>query len=303
MRLWFTFVLWWLAIGPAAATAPVSPARQADERAATIGFRLATHGLLHCPRRSPLIGASFQVLDQFAVPDRPSAIAQFRLDRGPRVIAVAAQGPGAAAGLMPGDVILSAGGRSLQPDGGAPGHFDQAAALAALDRIDTVITDEAAAGPVVLTVMRDGAERSLSLRAVSGCPLHLHVARSDQRNAYADGTHILVPAGLIDRIADDNQLALIIAHEMAHNILGHAALRRASDAAHRVSVRRMEDEADTLGANLAIDAGYDVIAGSRVFLLSGGIDLFSAHRRPAERMRIIAEQLRLRTAAASSGTR
>lgn len=42
-------------------------------------------------------------------------------------------------------------------------------------------------------------------------------------NAHADGNNVVVYPALIDFAKDDNQLAFVISHEFAHNILGHVA--------------------------------------------------------------------------------
>lgn len=45
-------------------------------------------------------------------------------------------------------------------------------------------------------------------------------------NAHADGENVVVYPALIDFARNDNQLAFVIAHEFAHNILGHVASQK-----------------------------------------------------------------------------
>lgn len=45
-------------------------------------------------------------------------------------------------------------------------------------------------------------------------------------NAHADGNNVVVYPALIDFAQDDNQLAFVISHEFAHNILGHVASQK-----------------------------------------------------------------------------
>ena len=40
-------------------------------------------------------------------------------------------------------------------------------------------------------------------------------------NAYADGKSIIMTQGMVDYVKDDNEIALVIAHELAHNDRGH----------------------------------------------------------------------------------
>ena len=40
-------------------------------------------------------------------------------------------------------------------------------------------------------------------------------------NAYADGKSIIMTQGMVDYARDDNEIAMVIAHELAHNDRGH----------------------------------------------------------------------------------
>ncbi|MBL4870880.1 MAG: M48 family metalloprotease [Robiginitomaculum sp.] len=56
-----------------------------------------------------------------------------------------------------------------------------------------------------------------------GCGYEVRVRIETQANAYADGERIFVTTGLMNTIKD-LPLSLVIAHEMAHNILGHVKM-------------------------------------------------------------------------------
>ncbi len=125
--------------------------------------------------------------------------------------------------------------------------------------------------------------------------LHIHI-RDDRRvNAAAlTSNRINIYTGLVDVTDSDDQLAAVIAHELAHQVLGHPARRRslayatdtgdqlASDLAQNkpgaatgiraaintawqvatVPLRRsQENSADRLGLELAARAGFDPAAG------------------------------------------
>jgi len=82
------------------------------------------------------------------------------------------------------------------------------------------------------------------------------------RNANADGVTVNVNVGLIDYVRDDDELAAVMAHEFAHNVLRH---RDRLNAAGRGSsaIRATEIEADRLGVYLMDRAGYDPRAAVR----------------------------------------
>jgi len=282
-----------------------APGREADARVAAIALRIATAGRARCTAPMTGTGLVLQHLSDFTPADRPTMIAALSLDRGPAVIAVVPDSPASTAGMRVGDVLLAADGSPLPPDADAATPFDQARARARADAVDDLLADPAG-GPVTLTLLREGTP--IMVRVVSRpiCPSRVRLARSGQRNAYADGHHVLVTTGLVSRLRSDDELAFVLAHEMAHNILGHAALLRAGtgaggDAARaaRGIVRATERDADALAGELLIDAGYDPVVGAEALRRLGGsgFALFPDHAPDGERiaaMRALVEARRSR---------
>lgn len=56
----------------------------------------------------------------------------------------------------------------------------------------------------------------------SKCQFGFKIEESAELNAYADGNYIVVSTAMIDFTSDD-ELATVISHEYAHNIMGHVA--------------------------------------------------------------------------------
>jgi len=74
-------------------------------------------------------------------------------------------------------------------------------------------------------VEKSGADmcRKLGLQQ-HGCYFSFKMAtRDDKINAYADGEQIIVSQGMMRFIESDEELALVLSHEMAHNLLRHPA--------------------------------------------------------------------------------
>jgi predicted Zn-dependent protease len=83
---------------------------------------------------------------------------------------------------------------------------------------------------------------------------------------------------------------------MAHNILGHAAIMRGGEVKRGLGrtlgqsgqiVRRTEREADLLGGDLMIDAGFDLVAATNILTRLGsdlGIALFASHEPAGKRI-------------------
>ncbi len=62
---------------------------------------------------------------------------------------------------------------------------------------------------------------------------------------------------------DDDELAMAVGHELAHNYLGHFVRR--ADGSLRHATRAQEAEADAFALRLMAVAGYDPHAGVRLF--------------------------------------
>lgn len=281
---------------PTVAPAWQLPGREEDGRVARIVYRLATAGRARCSVQAPVTGFVLQHLSQFQASDRAGMIATLGLDRGPAVIALVPESPAAVAGVRTGDVLLAIDGVALPRDMDVFALFDAAHAHARADAIADLL-GQAAVRPFTLTILRDGGTRTLRLAPVTACVARVDLARSAQHNAYADGRHVFLTTGLVAMVRSDDELAFIVAHEMAHNILGHAAVMRGDTVkpglghtlGHSgVVVRGVERAADALGGELMLDAGYDPVAGVRVLKrLDGtdlGIGLFATHDPARERI-------------------
>lgn len=53
------------------------------------------------------------------------------------------------------------------------------------------------------------------------CYYHFKIAEGDELNAYADGKHVVVYNGMLRFLQNDEELAVVLAHEVAHNLMAH----------------------------------------------------------------------------------
>ena len=100
------------------------------------------------------------------------------------------------------------------------------------------------------------------------CRSILEIVDSSEVNAWADGTRVVLTNAMLERCDREADLAFVIAHEMAHNILHHRARlelvrhplsgRLPTAAVISAAVRETEEEADREAIILATAAGYDV---------------------------------------------
>ena len=97
----------------------------------------------------------------------------------------------------------------------------------------------------------EGQDYLARIRPDTACDIPAKVIFSNDINGHTDGRELLITSALMQSVPDDTNLALVIAHEMAHVIAGHTALAPSQD---------LELEADRMALVLMARAGYDIDA-------------------------------------------
>lgn len=216
----------------------------------TVGYRLQTSGADLCAATVPIVGLSVHDLDQYAPAYRAAAAGMFARPDLPAVLAVAHGGAAERAGGRAGDAIAAIDGLPV-PDAGD--------GLQRAEAVQGRIDDAAAAGPVDLTMIRAGRSFAARIVPARGCATRFQTLVSPVLNAKADGGRVEITTGLLRFLQGPDELAAVLAHELAHNILHH---RERLDEAGRGKrlIRRTETEADRLSVHLVDRAGYSTAA-------------------------------------------
>lgn len=270
-RFAFRFCLALLAVSASEAQQPAQSAlvamRALDARVATIGHRLAVASQSWCRDREWLPGIALHDLSQYGAAERPAAIRAFGLDRGPAILALAAAGPAERDGLAVDDVVVEIeGGPPPRAELGPSGTFTGMEQI--LAAFDTAFAD----GTALLRIRRGEAARDVTVRAERGCATRFQVVPRRSLNAYADGRYVQLTTAIVDYVADDGELAAVLAHEFAHNVLRHRARLDAAGVARGFFgnfgrnarlIRETEEEADRLSVWLLDRAGFDPAATIR----------------------------------------
>jgi Zn-dependent protease with chaperone function len=199
------------------------------------------------------------------------------------------QGPpevlNAADPLRPGDRITAINGRAVP--GGKQGYVF-------LNREGGNLTRTGQ--PLQLSALRGRQRIEATYNVVPACAFNLNMQDNNQWNAYADGETMHVERKLVDDLSNDDDLAFVIAHELAHNLVGHvgktqqnmmagaliglgieAAIgamgggsvngeiaRAGAGVAQMRYSQDFEREADYVGLYILANTGYDLNAGPRV---------------------------------------
>ncbi|WP_206757813.1 M48 family metallopeptidase [Sphingomonas sp. CFBP 13706] len=265
---------------PAAAPAEAPPRaffealRAADLRLATIGYRLTSANAALCDRLQPQIGMPIHALNQYSAEARPNAIGVFGFETRLAVEAVVANGPAARAGVRSGDSIQLLAGKR-QPGIGAA---DAAETPADRDAAEALIAAQPPGAPIAMTVLRDGRAISVSIPAVAGCRSRFEILLGSGLDASADGAVVQIGEKYFEGYSDA-EVAVIVAHELAHNILRHRDRLDAAKISRGLMaelgrngrlIRQTEDEADRLSVYLLANAGYDPRSAPQFWREKGG---------------------------------
>ncbi len=131
-------------------------------------------------------------------------------------------------------------------------------------------------------ISASGGEVSVPVHGALACDYRAAVVEKDAVNAFADGKNVFLTTGMIRFAESDDELALVLGHEFAHNALGHLRQKRAqtfagllvdlavtvfagvetgglfSQLAQLPFSEEFEAEADHMGLYFAARAGYDI---------------------------------------------
>jgi hypothetical protein len=275
--------------------------RRDDLRVGLVAYRLALAGSALCAERYPLTGLLYHHLAEYEPADRRLMAARYGLDRGPGVLTVMADTPAARAGLIAGDVLLAANGRPLPTGASVAAEPKREKWRRLADETEDEIEAALRQGPADLRVLRKGREIRLRLGSIPACLGRVRLARSTQVNAFATGRAVVMTVAMLDFLRSDDELAVVLGHELAHNIFHHRAMRNEEGILRGLGIKpsavwKREEAADRFGLRLMASAGYDLdsaIPFWRRYL--GKYDwfpqIFRSHPSLGARERIAAEEI------------
>ncbi len=223
-----------------------------DARLHAVGWQLATGNARFCRETVPATGALLQ--DAAAYPDPAAARAALGLTGDIAIQAVVAGSPADLAGLRAGATLTAIEGEdpALRFPPSEPAWHRLKAVN---DHLDRLLGQHAAVA--VQWSGRDPGAAALS--STPACRSRFEVGPIGDR-AVADGDRVLLGDGFVGFAWEEELFAAAVAHELAHNVLGHRAWLDGTGRS-RANVRRTEREADRLTPWLLANASYDPAAG------------------------------------------
>ena len=220
------------ACAPTMRTAPIDPADTAAEvklqreivleslvedqlRLYRTGYRVANAAAELCGERvRASYGFYFANEEAWGSSMRETARALFDLDEGLTILAIAPGSGAEVAGLQSGDLILAIGGQDLPRASQSMPKFKQ--------RLKEADGEQVA--------LRIGGERPRIVVVKSNpvCNYAIELAPQESINAFADGKRVVVTRAMMRFARDELELALVLGHELAHNVMNHVNAKLAN---------------------------------------------------------------------------
>ncbi|MGA8928874.1 MAG: M48 family metalloprotease [Pseudolabrys sp.] len=171
-----------------------------------VAFRIRVANNLDCRNRSTQIG-----LDAGTVPSLPRKFRSYSQEAlswtQATVISVAETSPATAAGIKPGDHLMTFNNEAVP-------RTDTSAWI-------SHFVDNNGEQPIRVLVRRDGVDEIRTITTVKACAIPVELITDSSPNAFTTGDRIVIHSSILRIAHTDAELALVLGHELAHANLGH----------------------------------------------------------------------------------
>jgi hypothetical protein len=237
----------------AAERAAIGRFQDADQRLQDVGWQLARGNVGFCPKVVASVGLQLQDMASYGAP--AIARAALGLSRDFAVQTAARGSPAALSGAFARNREITLLERMDPNTWPARAKMDWHRLVWAHDHIEAMLTEHGG----IAVAFADGTEARL--QPVEVCATRFELMGEGDK-AVADGARVVIGIDFPAFAYEEPEFAALVAHELAHNVLGHDAWLDANGRSRR-HVRRTEREADRLMPWLLANAGYDPAAAAR----------------------------------------
>lgn len=183
----------------------------AQKELSTIAYPIQKQGVDLCGDKvAGFLGAFVLTKDAFAKELQDASSRLYKNDFNPKVITVIPDSPADRAGFKVGDSVLEVAGTSIQ------GNKNGVASMLEEFRKEVIAKNN-----VVFKLEREGKTVLAEVEPELACDYPVIVTPGDSINAFADGKQVVITKGMMRFIETDDELALVVGHELAHNTMNH----------------------------------------------------------------------------------
>jgi hypothetical protein len=120
-----------------------------------------------------------------------------------------------------------------------------------------------------MTINRNGQDSTLQVPLTHMCAFGMELGNADAANAYADGHRVLLTRGMLKAFTSNDDIAYVIAGEMARNALGHQARLHTTGtmSATIENLSHVHPELDKLAQAKPPGEDYDLAADKRALYM------------------------------------
>jgi Peptidase family M48/PDZ domain len=188
-------------------------AYEQQQRVARVTFPMLTAATELCgPTVQYVTGMSFSNRRSFEYGSE--AIAILGLTDEIKVTSVIPGSPAALAGVRVDDLLVEVDGSALPKGAGATEALQS--------RLQELLKGGSS---FKVTLARDGSLREATVIPARACAFSALAVDGDVVNAFADGSTVTVTVGMLRFVQDDTELALVVSHELAHNLMTHLSAK------------------------------------------------------------------------------
>ena len=174
-----------------------------------ISYPIMANNAPSCAQKvTPDTGIMYWNIHDVPTQYRHAAYKIYKMDNNLQIMGVAPNSPAMRAGLRPSDLIISVNGQTIPRNKNARRSFERSMSQAGYKQSQIVFK-------------RNGTAHSTLLIPEKACAYPVILINKNELNAMADGENIIIFRGMLRFAENDDEIALVIAHEMAHNTMGH----------------------------------------------------------------------------------
>lgn len=192
----------------------VEDALAREERVRRLAWPIVSENAELCPRTGPKLGwriGDDETVQRLAKGLKKRQVTALGWTDQPRLLSVAPGSPADQAGLKPGDHIL-----------GIAGEEDSKSLKQLGKSLSKALEDWEDRTSLTIAARRGGDRFEAEVTPVRACDVRIISSASRSLNAHASFSEMVIYAGLLRAFPEDNDVAFVIAHELAHITGRHA---------------------------------------------------------------------------------